>query len=162
MDTLSDWRVIERTGKPGRCCRPFESKFLLCSIWPTSPERKSWDLALELPLGLHDEPRRPGSKIGIARGAADVPSTRSAIASVGVLLDMARWRWGISRSRSRRVSRTRRKGAVTITSREIPNVPKTRVQIAADSIDGAEQRHASANIRCAGFNDLIELFAFHG
>jgi DNA polymerase IV len=30
-----------------------------------------WDLELELPLGLLDEPRRPGSKIGIARLAAD-------------------------------------------------------------------------------------------
>jgi DNA polymerase-4 len=30
-----------------------------------------WDLALELPLGLHDEPRRPGSRTGMARSAAD-------------------------------------------------------------------------------------------
>ena len=30
-----------------------------------------WDLELELPLGLEDECRRPGSKIGIARSAAD-------------------------------------------------------------------------------------------
>jgi len=30
-----------------------------------------WDLELELPLGLEDERRRPGSKIGIARSAAD-------------------------------------------------------------------------------------------
>lgn len=30
-----------------------------------------WDLELELPLGLHDDRRRPGSKIGMARWAAD-------------------------------------------------------------------------------------------
>lgn len=30
-----------------------------------------WDLALELPLGLVDERRRPGSRIGLARSAAD-------------------------------------------------------------------------------------------
>jgi DNA polymerase-4 len=30
-----------------------------------------WDLELELPLGLQDEARRPGTKIGIARWAAD-------------------------------------------------------------------------------------------
>src|SRR4029079_11585449 len=30
-----------------------------------------WDLALELPLGLLDEPRRPGTKTGMARWAAD-------------------------------------------------------------------------------------------
>jgi DNA polymerase-4 len=30
-----------------------------------------WDLELELPLGLQDEARRPGTKLGIARWAAD-------------------------------------------------------------------------------------------
>jgi DNA polymerase-4 len=30
-----------------------------------------WDLELELPLGLQDEPRRPGTKTGMARWAAD-------------------------------------------------------------------------------------------
>jgi len=30
-----------------------------------------WDLALELPLGLQDERRRPGSRSGLARSAAD-------------------------------------------------------------------------------------------
>jgi DNA polymerase-4 len=30
-----------------------------------------WDLELELPLGLPDEPRRPGTKMGMARWAAD-------------------------------------------------------------------------------------------
>ncbi len=30
-----------------------------------------WDLALELPLGLEDEARRPGSRIGLARSEAD-------------------------------------------------------------------------------------------
>lgn len=32
---------------------------------------EDWDLQLDFPLGLHDEPRRPGSKIGMARRAAD-------------------------------------------------------------------------------------------
>ena len=32
---------------------------------------EDWDLQLDFPLGLHDEPRRPGSKIGMARWAAD-------------------------------------------------------------------------------------------
>ena len=30
-----------------------------------------WDLELELPLGLHDEPRRPGTKTGLSRWTAD-------------------------------------------------------------------------------------------
>src|SRR5262249_27007601 len=30
-----------------------------------------WDMALELPLGLPDERRRPGSRIGMARSASD-------------------------------------------------------------------------------------------
>src|SRR5713226_9972491 len=30
-----------------------------------------WDLALELPLGLQDEPRRPGTRTGLARCTAD-------------------------------------------------------------------------------------------
>jgi DNA polymerase IV len=30
-----------------------------------------WDLELELPLGLKDEARRPGTKRGMARWAAD-------------------------------------------------------------------------------------------
>jgi DNA polymerase-4 len=32
---------------------------------------KHWDLELEFPLGLRDEPRRPGTKMGMARLAAD-------------------------------------------------------------------------------------------
>jgi DNA polymerase IV len=32
---------------------------------------ESWDLELELPLGLQDEARRPGSRLGMARHAAD-------------------------------------------------------------------------------------------
>jgi DNA polymerase-4 len=30
-----------------------------------------WDLELELPLGLQDEARRPGTKMGMARWTAD-------------------------------------------------------------------------------------------
>jgi DNA polymerase IV len=32
---------------------------------------EDWDLEMELPLGLRDEPRRPGTKAGMARWAAD-------------------------------------------------------------------------------------------
>jgi DNA polymerase-4 len=32
---------------------------------------ENWELALDLPLGLHDERRRPGSKSGLARLKAD-------------------------------------------------------------------------------------------
>jgi hypothetical protein len=36
--------------------------------------QEHWDLELELPLGLQDEPRRPGAKIGMARWCK--PGTR--------------------------------------------------------------------------------------
>jgi DNA polymerase IV len=49
---------------------PDEKTISLLAI-SVSHLEQHWDLALELPLGLEDERRRPGSKIGMARSAAD-------------------------------------------------------------------------------------------
>jgi DNA polymerase IV len=49
---------------------PDESTISLLAI-SVSHLEEDWDLALELPLGLEDERRRPGSKSGLARLAAD-------------------------------------------------------------------------------------------
>jgi DNA polymerase IV len=49
---------------------PDEKTISLLAI-SVSHLEEHWDLELELPLGLQDERRRPGSKIGMARGAAD-------------------------------------------------------------------------------------------
>src|SRR5437660_3655824 len=49
---------------------PDEKTISLLAI-SVSHLEEHWDLALELPLGLQDERRRPGSKIGMARSAAD-------------------------------------------------------------------------------------------
>jgi DNA polymerase IV len=49
---------------------PHEKIISLLAI-SVSHLEKHWDLELELPLGLQDESRRPGSRLGIARWAAD-------------------------------------------------------------------------------------------
>jgi DNA polymerase-4 len=49
---------------------PDEKTISLLAI-SVSHLEEHWDLALELPLGLHDEARRPGSSIGLARADAD-------------------------------------------------------------------------------------------
>ncbi|MDE5444245.1 DNA polymerase IV [Bradyrhizobium sp. CSA207] len=49
---------------------PDEKTISLLAI-SVSHLEEDWDLELELPLGLRDERRRPGSKIGMARWAAD-------------------------------------------------------------------------------------------
>ena len=49
---------------------PDEKTISLLAI-SVSHLEEHWDLELELPLGLEDEARRPGSRIGIARWAAD-------------------------------------------------------------------------------------------
>ncbi|MDH2346029.1 DNA polymerase IV [Bradyrhizobium sp. SSUT77] len=49
---------------------PDEKTISLLAI-SVSHLEENWDLELELPLGLRDEPHRPGSKIGMARWAAD-------------------------------------------------------------------------------------------
>lgn len=49
---------------------PDEKTISLLAI-SVSHLEEHWDLALELPLGLEDEARRPGSRIGLARSDAD-------------------------------------------------------------------------------------------
>ena len=49
---------------------PDEKTISLLAI-SVSHLEEHWDLALELPLGLQDEPCRPGTKTGMARWAAD-------------------------------------------------------------------------------------------
>jgi DNA polymerase-4 len=49
---------------------PDEKTISLLAI-SVSHLEEHWDLELELPLGLPDEPRRPGTKMGMARWAAD-------------------------------------------------------------------------------------------
>ncbi len=49
---------------------PDEKTISLLAI-SVSHLEQHWDLALDLPLGLDDERRRPGSRIGMARSAAD-------------------------------------------------------------------------------------------
>src|SRR5438094_837669 len=49
---------------------PDEKTISLLAIAVSHLEER-WDLELELPLGLQDEPRRPGSKTGLARWTAD-------------------------------------------------------------------------------------------
>jgi DNA polymerase-4 len=49
---------------------PHEKMISLLAI-SVSHLETHWDLALELPLRLHDESRRPGSRVGVARAAAD-------------------------------------------------------------------------------------------
>jgi DNA polymerase IV len=49
---------------------PDEKTISLLAISVSHLEER-WDLELELPLGLEDERRRPGTKIGLARSAAD-------------------------------------------------------------------------------------------
>src|ERR1700761_2764576 len=49
---------------------PNENTISLLAI-SVSHLEEHWDLALELPLGLEDEARRPGSRMGLARSEAD-------------------------------------------------------------------------------------------
>jgi DNA polymerase-4 len=49
---------------------PLETTISLLAI-SVSHLEEHWDLELELPLGLQDERRRPGTRIGMARSAAD-------------------------------------------------------------------------------------------
>ena len=70
---------------------PEEKTISLLAI-SVSHLEEHWDLALELPLGLDDEARRPGSRIGLARWTPTAPSTGSAIASDGMRSDTARLR----------------------------------------------------------------------
>jgi DNA polymerase-4 len=48
-----------------------DQRFISLLAISVSNLEEHWDLELELPLGLRDEARRPGTKMGIARWAAD-------------------------------------------------------------------------------------------
>ena len=49
---------------------PNEKTISLVAVAVTHLEHQ-WDVQLELPLGLEDEKRRPGTKLGMARWTAD-------------------------------------------------------------------------------------------
>ena len=49
---------------------PHEKTISLLAV-SVSHLEEHWDLELELPFGLEDEARRPGSRLGMARWAAD-------------------------------------------------------------------------------------------
>jgi hypothetical protein len=63
-----------------------------------SPLEEHWDVELELPLGLTDEARRPGTKRGMARWGADHAVDRIPRSlRIGMLSDTDRWRWALPR-----------------------------------------------------------------
>ena len=70
---------------------PDEKTISLLAI-SVSHLEEHWDLELELPLGLRDEARRPGSRWAWHVGRPTAPSTRSAIASDGMRSDTVRQR----------------------------------------------------------------------
>jgi hypothetical protein len=72
---------------------PDEQTISLLAISVSNLE-KHWVVQLELPLGLADEGRRPGTKKGMARWWLTALSTRSAIASDGTrsVTGLSRWK----------------------------------------------------------------------
>ena len=68
--TASLAEVAEELVRTALADYPDEKSISLLAISVSHLERH-WDVQLELPLGLEDEKRRPGSKRGIARWTAD-------------------------------------------------------------------------------------------
>ncbi|WP_376960754.1 DNA polymerase IV [Bradyrhizobium erythrophlei] len=68
--TLILARLAEQLVRAILADHPHEKTISLLAI-SVSHLEEHWDLALELPLGLEDEVRRPGSRQGMARWAAD-------------------------------------------------------------------------------------------
>jgi DNA polymerase-4 len=67
------WRIAELAEELVRALladHPHEKTISLLAI-SVSHIEEHWDVELELPLGLTDEARRPGTKRGMARWAAD-------------------------------------------------------------------------------------------
>jgi hypothetical protein len=62
--------VAEELARAVLADHPDEKTISLLAI-SVSHLEEHWDLELELPLGLEDEPRRPGTKMGMARWSAD-------------------------------------------------------------------------------------------
>jgi DNA polymerase-4 len=62
--------VAEELARAVLADHPDEKTISLRAI-SVSHLEEHWDLELELPLGLEDEPRRPGTKMGMARWSAD-------------------------------------------------------------------------------------------
>jgi DNA polymerase-4 len=62
--------VAEKLARAVLADHPDEKTISLLAI-SVSHLEEHWDLELELPLGLEDEPRRPGTKMGMARWSAD-------------------------------------------------------------------------------------------
>jgi hypothetical protein len=102
---------------------PAERSISLLAI-SVSHLEEHWHVQLGLPLGLEGEERRPGTTRGRARWIAD--------RAVDMIRDRFGWEAvgygsvasGLSRSRSGRISRTRRESRLPTTRRRPPNYPK--------------------------------------
>jgi DNA polymerase-4 len=68
--TASLAEIAEELVRAALADHPHERIISLLGISVSQLERH-WDVQLELPLGLHDDKRRPGSKTGLARWTAD-------------------------------------------------------------------------------------------
>jgi hypothetical protein len=73
---------------------PNEKTISLLAI-SVSRLEEHWNVQLELPLGLQDEARRPGTKRGMARWVADRAVDRIRDRFGWDLSDMRRWHWGL-------------------------------------------------------------------
>jgi DNA polymerase-4 len=68
--TLSLAEIAEDLVRAALADHPDERTISLVAISVSNLE-SDWDVQLELPLGLEDEKRRPGTKAGMARRTAD-------------------------------------------------------------------------------------------
>ena len=95
-----------------RACRSPAGEDHLALAISVSHLEKQVEIQLDLPLGLPDEHRRPGTKRGIARWTADKAVDKFANVSGGRRSGMGRRRWKFLVCFGR-IPRTCRKGAVT-------------------------------------------------